>query len=107
MVLDSLNTENFNLMGGYKVQHNTKTTDRDTKGTGKYKSNKSNKSNKSRKGLHKKGGSLVADVSVPASFLLLNQFFKNKKNSKKKTKKFKKLKRNNKFRKSKKIANKN
>lgn len=94
MVLDSLNTENFNLMGGYKA----------TKGRGKY---KSNKSNKSRKGLHKKGGSLVADVSVPASFLLLNQFFKNKKNSKKKTKKFKKLKRNNKFRKSKKIANKN
>ena len=77
MVLDSLNTENFNLMGGYKA----------TKGRGKYKSNKSNKSNKSRKGLHKKGGSLVADVSVPASFLLLNQFFKNKKNSKKKNKK--------------------
>ena len=93
MVLDSLNTENFNLMGGYKTNKTT--------GRGKY------KSNKSRKGLHKKGGSLVADVSVPASFLLLNQFFKNKKNSKKKTKKFKKLKRNNKFRKSKKIANKN
>jgi len=36
---------------------------------------------------HKKGGSLLADVSVPASFLLLNQFFKNRKI---KSKKFKK-----------------
>lgn len=83
MTLDIMNTE---LEGGYKRSRSR---------------SRSKVLRSRRKAGHKKGGSLLADVSVPASFLLLNQFFKNRKIKSKKLKKNKSKKvKSRKFRKN-------
>ena len=83
MTLDTMNMETFR--GGYNSSYNNR---RRRPGAGIKPKNK-NKNKKS-----KKGGSFVADVSVPASLLLLNQFFKKRNNESKKIKRNKRNKKN-------------
>lgn len=109
MTLDQMNMETFT--GGYKpkaeghkknkprslrllslIRRNRKHR-HDTRRQNFFK-RKHTKHRKHTKGAKKKGGSVLADVSVPASLLLLNQFFKNKKTQENKSKKFKKTRKN-------------
>lgn len=110
MVLDQLNMENFQSVGGYRTRAkgHKKIRPRSLRLLSYIKRNrrhtKRNKHLKKRnkkyiKGVKtRKGGSLMADVSVPASLLLLNQFFKNRKTqeNKRKFNKSKKSKKNKK-----------
>lgn len=105
MVLDQMNMENFQSVGGY----NPHRTGEKNKGRGHKKirprslrllsyikkNRRHTKRNKHFKKRNKKytkrvktrkGGSLMAHVSVPSSLLLFNQFFKNRKTQENKRK---------------------
>lgn len=108
MVLDQMNMENFQSVGGYKaekarghkknrprslrliryIKNNRRHTKRNRRHT--------NRNNQYTKGYKKKGGTALADISVPASLLLLNQFFKNRKTQENKKIKFNKSKKSKK-----------
>ena len=108
MVLDQMNMENFQSVGGYrtKAKGHKKIRPRSLRLLSYIKRNrrhtKRNKHLKKRNKKYtkvlktKKGGSLMADVSVPASLLLLNQFFKNRKTQENKKRKFNKSKKSKK-----------
>ena len=87
MTLDTMNMETFR--GGYRGYSSSSNRNKKRPGAGIKPKNKNKKNKKS-----KKGGSLVADVSVPASLLLLNQFFKKRNNESKKIKRNKRNKKN-------------
>ena len=101
MVLDQMNMENFQSVGGYSPRKSQRTS---KKALG-FKKNRAKsmralsfvRKNTKRKSFKRKrksfkrkfyigkktGGSVLADVSVPASLLLFNQFFKNREKEKK------------------------
>ena len=101
MVLDQMNME---LGGGYNPQRKAakgyiKNRSRSLRLLSYIRKNRKNRNTKKANKQLKKGGSVLADVSVPASLLLLNQFFKNKKTQDNSSKKFRKTKKNKKTRK--------
>ena len=108
MVLDQMNMENFQSVGGYipKARGHRKNRQRsmrlltfvrrNRKPTKKPKHLKKRNNQYTRGGRKRKGGSVLADVSVPASLLLLNQFFKNRKTQENKKIKFNKSKKSKK-----------
>ena len=107
MTLDQMNMETFQSIGGYinkKGKGNKKNKPRslrllsyvrrNRRHTKRQKYLKKRNKHHTKGGNKSKGGSVLADVSVPASLLLLNQFFKNKKTQENKKKKFKKTRKN-------------
>ena len=118
MTLDQMNMDNLDSMthmttlGGYNPKTEPRKSDKKALGHKKNKARsmkllslirrnrKHTKHRKPKKYFRKKrGGSLLADVSVPTSLLLLNQFFKHRKTQENMSKKSKKSKKTKKVRK--------